>query len=204
MPAEFMSVAEQSGYIIQIGLWALREACSQARSWRDTGLAPLLVAIKISAIELRSKNFVESVRAILLETGMEPQCLELEITELTLLKDWQSNAAVLHALRNMGVQLALDHFGTGFSSLTHLKRVPVNALKIDESLVRGLRTGADEAIVNAVISTGKSFHLRVIAQGIETREQFLALQRLQCLEGQGPYFREPVAAKEFARLLEGD
>jgi diguanylate cyclase len=203
LPAEFMSVAEQSGYIIQIGLWALREACRQARSWRDAGLASIPVAISISAIELRSRSFVESVRAILLETGMEPQCLELEITELALMKDWQSIAAVLHALRNMGVQLALDHFGTGSSSLTHLKRFPVDALKIDESLVRGLRTCDNEAIVDAVISAGKSFHLRVIAQGIETREQFVALQRLQCLEGQGPYFREPVAANEFTRLLEG-
>jgi diguanylate cyclase len=204
LPAEFMSVAEQSGYIIPIGLWALREACRQARSWRDAGLAPIPIAIGISAIELRSKSFVESVRAILLETGMQPQRLELEITELALLTDWQSIAAVLHALRNMGVQLALDHFGTGSSSLTHLKRFPVDALKIDESLVRDLCTCDDEAIVDAVISAGKSFHLRVIAQGIETREQFMALQRLKCLEGQGPYFREPLAANEFASLLESD
>jgi diguanylate cyclase len=204
LPAEFMSAAQQSGYIIQIGLWALREACRQARSWRDAGLAPLPIAIGISAIELRSKGFVESVRAILLETGMEPRRLELEITEPALLRDWQSIAAVLHALRNMGVKLALDHFGTGSSSLTHLKRFPVDALKIDQSLVRDLCTCDDEAIVDAVISAGKSFHLRVIAQGIETREQFIALQRLKCLEGQGSYFREPVAANEFASLLESD
>jgi EAL domain-containing protein (putative c-di-GMP-specific phosphodiesterase class I) len=197
-------VAEQSGYIIEIGLWALREACRQARSWRDADLAPIPVAIKISAIELRSQSFVENVRAILLETGMEPHCLELEITELALVGDWQSIAAVLHALRNMGVQLSLDHFGTGSSSLTQLRRLPLDALKIDESLVHGLCTGDNEAIVDAVISTGKSFHLRVVARGIETREQFLALQRLRCLEGQGLYFREPVAANEFARLLEGD
>jgi diguanylate cyclase (GGDEF)-like protein len=204
LPAEFMAVAEQSGYIIEIGLWALREACRQARSWRDADLAPIPVAIKISAIELRSQSFVENVRAILLETGMEPHCLELEITELALVGDWQSIAAVLHALRNMGVQLSLDHFGTGSSSLTQLRRLPLDALKIDESLVHGLCTGDNEAIVDAVISTGKSFHLRVVARGIETREQFLALQRLRCLEGQGLYFREPVAANEFARLLEGD
>lgn len=204
LPAEFMSVAEQSGYIIQIGLWALREACRQARSWRDAGLAPIPVAIGISAIEFRSQSFVESVRAILLESGMEPHCLELEITELSLLGDWESIAAVLHALRNIGVQLALDHFGAGSSSLTQLKRLPVDALKIDESLIHGLCAGDNEAIVNAVISTGKSFHLRVIAQGIETREQFVALKRLGCLGGQGPYFREPVAANEFARLLESD
>jgi EAL domain-containing protein (putative c-di-GMP-specific phosphodiesterase class I) len=159
-------------------------------------------AINISAIELRSKGFVESVQAVLLETGMEPRCLELEITELALVKDCQSIAAVLHTLRGMGVHVALDHFGTGYSSLTQLKRFPVDALKIDESLVHGLCTSDDDAgIVNTVISAGKSFHLRVIAQGIETREQFLTLQSLQCREGQGRYFREPVPANEFAKLL---
>jgi diguanylate cyclase len=201
LPAEFMAVAEQSGYIIKIGLWALREACRQARSWRDANLAPISLAVKISALELRSKSFVEKVRAILLETGMEAQCLALEITEFALLNNWRTIAPVLNALRNLGVQLALDHFGTGSSSLTHLKRLPLDALKIDESLVRGLRTGDNEAMVNAVIGTAKSFHLRVIAQGIETREQFLVLRRLQCLEGQGPYFHEPAAATEFAMLL---
>jgi diguanylate cyclase (GGDEF)-like protein len=205
LPSEFMPVAEQSGCIIQIGQWALREACRQARSWRDADLAPIPMAINISAIELRSKDFVESVRNILLETGIEPQRLELGIAEVALAKDWQSISVVLNRLRDCGVQLALDHFGTGSSSLTHLKRFPVDALRIDESLVHGLCSCGDDAgIVNAVISAGKSFHLRVIAQGIETREQFLALQCLQCREGQGRYFREPVTANVFSRLLEDD
>jgi diguanylate cyclase len=205
LPAEFMSVAEQAGYSIQIGLWALREACSQAGSWRDANLAPIPVGVNVSAIELRSKGFVDSVRAILRETGMEPQLLELEITEQALINDHPSTAAVLHALRDMGVQVALDQFGTGYSSLTHLKRFPVDALRIDESLVRTLcaREG-DDAIVNAVISAGRSFHLRVLAKGIQTPQQLLTLQGLQCREGQGPYFRDPVPAAEFARLLKND
>jgi diguanylate cyclase (GGDEF)-like protein/PAS domain S-box-containing protein len=205
LPSEFMTVAEQSGYLIPIGLWVLREACRQARSWLDACLTRIPVAINISAIELLSKGFVESVRAILQDTGLEPYFLELEVTEIALVKNIQATAVVLHALKAMGVQLALDHFGTGASSLTHLKRFPVDALKIDRSLVHGLCTCADDAsIVNAVIGTGKSFHLRIIADGVETREQFLALQNRQCTEGQGHYFREPMPAGEFAKLLEAD
>jgi diguanylate cyclase len=203
LPAEFMSVAEQSGCIVQIGLWAIREACRQARSWRDADLAPIPVAIKVSATELRSKDFVENVHAILQESGVPPAFLELEIAEHSLVKDCRSIAAVHHLLRDMGVQLALDQFGTGSSSLTHLQRFPVDALKIDESLVHALCTrDSDGGIVNAVISAGNSFHMRVIAEGIETQEQFLVLQSLQCREGQGGYFREAVPASEFARLLE--
>jgi diguanylate cyclase (GGDEF)-like protein len=203
LPAEFMPVAEQSGHIIEIGLWALREACRQARIWREADIAPLPVGINVSAIELRSGGFVDSVRAVLSETEMPPDCLELEITELALADNCQSIAAVLRELGDMGVQVALDHFGAGSSSLTHLKRYPVDALKLDASLVQGLYASDGSAdIVNAVISAAKSFHLRVIAQGIETREQFLALQSLQCREGQGRYFHEPLPANEFAKLLE--
>jgi len=200
-----MTVAEQSGYLIPIGLWVLREACHQARSWLDAGLTPIPVAINISAIELLSAGFVESVHVILQDTGLEPYFLELEITELALVKDVQEAVVVLHALKAMGVQLALDHFGTGASSLTQLRRFPVDALKIDRSLVHGLCTcDADASIVNAVIGTGKSFHMRVVADGVETQEQFLALQSLHCAEGQGRYIREPVPAAEFAALLEAD
>jgi diguanylate cyclase len=139
------------------------------------------------------------------QTGMPPRCLELEITELALLDSGQSIAEVLRALVDMGVQVALDHFGAGSSSLTHLKRYPVDALKIDASLVQGLCTGDGNAdIVNAVIGAAKSFNLRVIAQGIETREQLFALRNLQCREGQGRYFHEPLPPDEFAKLLEYD
>jgi EAL domain-containing protein (putative c-di-GMP-specific phosphodiesterase class I) len=203
LPAEFMAVAKQSGYIVQIGLWAMREACRQARSWRDADLAPISMAIKVSGIELRSKGFVENVHAILQESGVPPQCLELEITEHALATDSRSIVAVHHLLRDMGVQLALDQFGTRSSSLTHLQRFPVDALKIDESLVHALCTrDNDGGIVNAVIGAGNSFHLRVIAQGVETQEQFLALLSLQCREGQGGYFSEAVPAGEFAGFLE--
>jgi diguanylate cyclase (GGDEF)-like protein/PAS domain S-box-containing protein len=205
LPEKFISIAEQCGYIVPIGRWVLREACRQTQSWLDAELAPMPVAINISTVELRSKDFVQGVRAVLHETGLDARYLEFELTETALMQDPASTIAVLHALKDIGVRLTLDDFGTGYSSLSYLKRFPIDALKIDKSFVRGLCTNAGDAnIVSAVINMGKSFGLRVIAEGVETREQFLRLQAQQCAEGQGYYFREPVAAKEFAKLLGSD
>jgi diguanylate cyclase (GGDEF)-like protein/PAS domain S-box-containing protein len=204
-PDEFIPIAEQCGYIVPIGQWVLREACRQTQSWLAAGLAPFPVAINISAVELRSKDFVQSVRDVLTETGLDSRYLEFELTETALMQDSQSMLAVLNSLKDMGVRLALDDFGTGYSSLSYLKRFPIDALKIDKSFVRGLCTNAGDAnIVSAVINMGKSFRLRVIAEGVETREQFLRLQAQQCTEGQGYYFRPPVSGDEFRKLLGSD
>jgi diguanylate cyclase (GGDEF)-like protein/PAS domain S-box-containing protein len=205
LPEKFIPVAEQCGYIVPIGRWVLREACRQTQRWLDAELAPPPVAINISAVELRSKNFVQGVRDVLEETGMDVRYLEFELTETAMMQDPKSTIAVLHALKDMGVRLTLDDFGTGYSSLSYLKRFPIDALKIDRSFIRGFCTDSSDAkIVNAVINMGKSFGLRVIAEGIETREQFLKLQSKKCDEGQGYYFREPVAAREFTKLLRAD
>jgi diguanylate cyclase (GGDEF)-like protein/PAS domain S-box-containing protein len=204
-PDEFIPIAEQCGYIVPIGQWVLREACRQTQSWLAAGLSPFPVAINISAVELRSKDFVQSVRDVLTETGLDSRYLEFELTETALMQDSQSMLAVLNALKGMGVRLALDDFGTGYSSLSYLKRFPIDALKIDKSFVRGLCTNSGDAnIVSAVINMGKSFRLRVIAEGVETREQFLRLQAQQCTEGQGYYFRPPVSSDEFRKLLGPD
>jgi EAL domain-containing protein (putative c-di-GMP-specific phosphodiesterase class I) len=187
---------------VQIGRWVLGEACRQRRCWLDAGLAQTPVAINISAVELRANNFVESVHAVLEDTGLDPNYLELELTETVLMQDPDSTATVLRALKELGVRLTLDDFGTGYSSLSFLKRFPIDALKIDRSFVRGLCTDVGDAnIVNAVIDLGRNFHLQVIAEGVETREQFLALQAQSCDEGQGYYFGAAIAADEFARLL---
>jgi diguanylate cyclase (GGDEF)-like protein/PAS domain S-box-containing protein len=205
LPEQFIPIAEQCGYIVPIGQWVLREACCQSRSWQQANIAPMPVAINISAVELRSKDFVAGVRAVLEETGMDVRYLEFELTETALMQDPKSTIAVLCALKDMGVRLTLDDFGTGYSSLSYLKRFPIDALKIDKSFVRGLCTNAGDAnIVSAVINMGKSFGLRVIAEGVETREQFLRLQVQQCAEGQGHYFQAPVSATEFAKLLGSD
>ena len=204
-PDKFIPVAEQSGYIVPIGRWVLREACLQAKSWLAADLAPLPIAINISAVELRSPGFVQGVRAILQESGLDPQHLEFELTETALTQDHNSASDVLGALKQIGVQLTLDDFGTGYSSLSYLKRLPIDALKIDKSFVSGLCTNASDAnIVSAVISMGKSFGLNVIAEGVETREQFIRLQAQQCAEGQGNYFNAPLTSDAFAALLGSD
>jgi len=202
LPKDFIPIAEHSGYIVPIGRWVLREACLQRRVWLDAKLAPIRIAINISAVELRSKNFVGHVRAILEETRLEASYLEFELTETALMQDPRSTIEVLRELKEMGIKLTLDDFGTGYSSLSYLRRFPIDALKIDRSFVRGLCTNADDAkIVSAVINLGRSFHLQVIAEGVETRAQFIALQGQNCAEGQGYYFQKPAAAGEFAKLL---
>jgi diguanylate cyclase (GGDEF)-like protein len=201
-PVEFIPVAEETGLIVPIGRWVLREACRQARAWEDAGMPATRISVNVSAVELRSEDFVARVRAVLTETGLNPNHLEFELTETFLLQDWKSTAAVLHALRDIGVQLALDDFGTGFSSLSHLKRFPIDTLKIDQSFVRNLSMDdGDASIVRAVISMGKSLHKRVVAEGVETREQLTFLQQQSCPEGQGFYFSKPMVAGAFGQLL---
>src|SRR6185437_8331142 len=170
--------------------------------WRVAGLPPLRIAINISTVELRGKGFVESVGGILEEHGLAPGDLELEVTETFLMRDSNSTAAVLQSLSDLGVGIALDDFGTGYSSLSHLKRFPIDTLKIDQSFVRNLAADPDDAsIVSAVIGMGKGLRIRVVAEGVETREQLAFLRRQGCPEGQGYYFSRPVGARQFGQLL---
>ncbi len=202
-PGQFIAIAEECGLIVPIGRWVLSEACRQARAWQAAGLPPMCVAINISSVELRAPGFALGVRAILRETGLEPRYLELELTETFLMQDSRSTAEVLKELKEIGVLLALDDFGTGYSSLSYLKRFPIDAVKIDQSFVRDLTTDPDDAgIVTAVIAMGRSLHMRVVAEGVETREQLAILQEHGCPQGQGYYFSRPVPAVEFRQLLE--
>ena len=201
-PIEFISIAERSGLIVPIGRWVLAEACHQAQAWQDIGLAPIRISINISAAELRTKDLVEFMRGMLAATGLESQFLELELTESFLMPELPSTFEVLHALKAMGLHLALDDFGTGYASLNHLKRYPIDTLKIDRSFVHGIATNPDHAgIVGAVISMGSHLHIRVVAEGVETREQLSFLQDNECPFGQGHYFSQPVTARECTQLL---
>ena len=201
-PAQFIPVAEECGLIVPIGRWVLLEACRQTRAWMDAGLPRIRIAVNVSTVELRAIDFVAAVRAILTETGLEPHFLELELTETFLTQDAKATAAVLQALKDLGVSLALDDFGTGYSSLSHLKRFPIDTLKIDRSFVRDLATDAgDASIVSAVIGMGESLQIRVVAEGVETRDQFIFLQENGCPEGQGYYFSRPMVAGQLTRLL---
>jgi diguanylate cyclase (GGDEF)-like protein/PAS domain S-box-containing protein len=201
-PAHFISVAEESGMIVPIGQWVLREACRQGKAWRDAGLAPVRLAINVSAVELRAKGFASDFGSLLLETGFDPGMLELELTETFLMQDVASTAEVLSAIKAVGVRLALDDFGTGWSSLSHMRRFPIDTLKVDKSFVRDVTTDAgDASVVSAVINMAKSLHIQVIAEGVETREQLEFLQAHGCPEAQGNYFSYPLIADAFAELL---
>jgi len=201
-PAQFIPIAEESGLIRPIGDWVLREACQQARSWVDAGLPPTSVAVNVSATELRDETYVQRLYATLSRTGIDPRSLELELTESVLMKHAHSAAIILQALRRSGVQVALDDFGTGYSSLSYLRDFPIDSLKIDQSFVSEVTSaGDDTSIVTAVISMARSLDLRVVAEGVETKEQLQFLQAQECDEGQGYYFSRPVPAEEFATLL---
>jgi EAL domain-containing protein (putative c-di-GMP-specific phosphodiesterase class I) len=201
LPAQFVSIAEACGLIVPIGQWVLREACLQARAWHDAN-RPMSVAVNISAIEFQHKDFLAGVRAILKDTRLEARYLELELTESVLMQDVESTSYVLKELKNMGVKLAIDDFGTGHSSLSYLRRFPIDTLKIDQSFVHDISTDPNDAtIVNAVIGMGKNLKQRVVAEGVETQEQLAFLQARHCDEGQGYLFSRPIVAEEFAKLL---
>src|ERR1700735_2920970 len=201
-PADFIPVAEDCGLILPIGKWVLREACMQARAWVKAGLPIGSMAVNISALEFRDEGFLDGVFAILGETGLDPSFLELELTESVLMKRADFTASVLQSLRAKGMRLAVDDFGTGYSSLSYLPRFPLDALKIDQSFVRQISLETeDTSIVAAVISMGRSLKLRVIAEGVETQQEFAFLKAQHCDEAQGYYFSRPVSAKDFAELL---
>lgn len=202
-PVQFIPIAEDCGLIRPIGDWVLREACKQARAWVDAGLPMATVAVNVSATQLQDKNFLNGVLATLEETGLDPRLLELELTESVLMKHPEFTASILQKLRETGVRVAIDDFGTGYSSLSYLRNVPIDALKIDQSFVRQIRTTPHEtSIVTAVLSMGRSLKLRVVAEGVETREELDFLRNHHCDDAQGYHFSRPVPPEQFVRLLE--
>jgi diguanylate cyclase (GGDEF)-like protein/PAS domain S-box-containing protein len=204
-PAQFIPVAEDSGLILPIGAWVLRKACAQSQAWVDEGLPAVTMAVNVSAVEFRNRNFLNNLFATLSETGLDPRSLELEVTEGVLMKNPELGASILQSLREKGVRVAIDDFGTGYSSLSYLRKFPLDALKIDQSFVRQIADSPDETtIVSAIISMGRSLHLRVIAEGVETAEDLAFLQDHECDEAQGYYFSRPVPADQFAALLTTD
>jgi diguanylate cyclase (GGDEF)-like protein/PAS domain S-box-containing protein len=198
-PAEFIPVAEETGQIIPIGEWVLRTACAQLVEWRKAGMTDISMSVNLSIRQLRQPMLVERVKTVLLETGLEPQYLELEITEGIMMGDNQIAMSFLSDMHELGVQLSIDDFGTGFSSLNYLKKLPVHKLKIDQSFVRDIETDeSDAAIIRSIISLGHRLNLRVIAEGVETQEQLDFLRIRGCDEIQGYFYARPMPAAEFA------
>jgi diguanylate cyclase (GGDEF)-like protein/PAS domain S-box-containing protein len=201
-PERFLSVAEECGLIVTIGDWVLCTACRQARRWLDLGL-PICVGVNLSAIQFRQKNFLEKVKDALEKTGLPPHLLELEITESVLFDNTRASIDTMHALRDLGVRLAVDDFGTGHSSLSYLKHFPVDKLKIDRTFVHDLSTDPnDAAIIRAILIMAKSMKLGVTAEGVETFDQLAFLRAQGCDEYQGNYLTRPLRAAELMPFLQ--
>jgi diguanylate cyclase (GGDEF)-like protein/PAS domain S-box-containing protein len=202
-PLKFVPIAEESGLIVPIGQWVLLEACRQARAWMDAGLPPVRIAVNVSALQFAAKDFLSSVRAVLISTGMDPSNLELELTETVLMQDAESAVQTLRALKAIGVQLAVDDFGVGYSSFSYLRKFPLDALKVDRSFISDIFSNPDNAmILSALINIGKSLKHRVVVEGVETEEQLHFLRQEGCSEGQGYFFCRPVIAEKFAEFVE--
>jgi diguanylate cyclase (GGDEF)-like protein/PAS domain S-box-containing protein len=203
-PAEFIQLAEDSGLIIAIGDWVMRAACQQNRTWQDAGLEPMRLSVNFSARQFQQSKFVSTVAEILNETRLEPEWLELELTEGSIMKDPEEAIEKLLELRMMGIKIAIDDFGTGYSSLSYLKRFPIDTLKIDKSFVRDVCTDPDDAsIVRAIITLGHALDLTVVAEGVETQDQLDYLNSLGCDVVQGFLFSKALSTRDFGELLEG-
>jgi diguanylate cyclase (GGDEF)-like protein/PAS domain S-box-containing protein len=201
-PNRFIGVAEETGLIVQIGAWVMREACQQNQAWQQAGLGKLCVAVNLSARQFGAPNLIADIRAVLAETGLAPGCLEIELTESLFMSDVTLAVELLHAMKALGINLSIDDFGTGYSSLSYLSRFPIDVLKIDRSFVAEItRDSNDAAIVASIIALAHNLKLAVIAEGVETEEQLDYLRRHGCDEMQGYYFSRPLPAGEFEALL---
>src|SRR5713226_6569259 len=201
-PALFIPLAEETGLIVPIGRWVLKTACAQNKAWQEQGLPRLRISVNLSARQFTEENLVQDVARVLEETGLEPELLELEITESMVMYNPDQAVKLLSELKAMGLYVAIDDFGIGYSSLSQLKRFPIDTIKVDRSFIKDLMENRDDAaITEAIIAMGKSLNLNVIAEGVETNDQVNFLRDHQCDEMQGYYFSKPTPENEFADLL---
>lgn len=202
-PDKFISLAEHTGLIVPIGTWVIKTACEQLKVYQNLGLKNLTVAVNLSGHQFKEINLIPSIKKILHDTGITGEFLELELTESVLMDHSLELISILHQLKDMGIKLAIDDFGTGYSSLSYLKRFPMDKLKIDQSFIKDISMGGDDAaIVKAIIYLGHSLRLQVIAEGVETKDQMDFLTLYDCNEGQGYYYDEPLSADNFKSFVE--
>jgi len=202
MPEVFIPLAEECGLICAIGEWVLREVCRQCKAWQREGLPRMRVAVNVSATQFRQGNLLAVIRQAISEAGLDPRCLELELTESAVMTNPEESAQILGELSAMGTLVSVDDFGTGYSSMSYLRRLPIDNLKIDRGFVKDLMTRADDAsIVQAIISLAHSLRLKVIAEGVETSEQLDSLRSMGCDQYQGFHFSPPLSASDFGALL---
>jgi diguanylate cyclase (GGDEF)-like protein/PAS domain S-box-containing protein len=201
-PETFIPIAEETGLIVPIGEWVLRAVCSETKGWATAGFAPLPVTVNLSSIQLRQKDFTDTVVRVLKESGMDPHYLELELTESILMQHVEATAAKLQEMKDFGIQVSLDDFGTGYSSLNYLKRFPIDVIKIDQSFVKDIEKNRDSAsIVKAIIAMGHSLNLKVVAEGVETGQQLKFLRENGCDEAQGYLISAPLPQDALMEFL---
>jgi diguanylate cyclase (GGDEF)-like protein/PAS domain S-box-containing protein len=201
-PTRFIPIAEETGLIVPIGKWVLRTACEQNIIWQKNGLPPVRISVNLSLRQIMDSTLIEDITSILNETGMPPNLLELEISESMLMHDPVQMIAILTKIKKMGIRLAVDNFGTGYTSLTQISHLPIDTLKVDRSFIRNIsQESEDKAIIESIINIGKHLSLTVVAEGVETQVQDDFLRKLICDEMQGYYFSKPVAPDQFADLL---
>ena len=202
-PADFVPIAEETGLIAPIGEWVLRVACSQLKRWHDAGHTGLHVAVNLSMRQIEQDDLVQTVREVLAACGLAAGALELEITESMLMSDAERAMAVMNGLRELGVGLTVDDFGTGHSSLSYLKRLPIQTLKIDRSFVRDIDSDPDDAaIIRAVLSMARQLRLEVVAEGVESRAQHDFLRAEGCNQAQGFLYAKPLDEEAAWRFLQ--
>jgi diguanylate cyclase (GGDEF)-like protein len=201
-PDKFIPLAEENGLIVRLGTWVLQEACRQNRAWQDAGLPKLRVSVNFAARQLRDSDFVPLVMQILAETGLDPNYLEMELTESALMGDAGDTVCKLLRLKELGISISVDDFGTGYSSLSYLKHLPIDTIKVDRSFVRDIVNDPDDAaIVDAIVAMAHSLKLNVIAEGVETREQLEFLRQRKCQQAQGYYFARPLDPQQFEAFI---
>jgi EAL domain-containing protein (putative c-di-GMP-specific phosphodiesterase class I) len=201
-PARFIAIAEETGLIVPIGRWVLKTACAQNVAWQRDGLPPLCTAVNLSARQFADENFLPDLAAALEESGMQPELLEIEISEGLVMKHPEHGIKALTAIKQMGVRIAIDDFGVGYSLLAQIKRFPIDTLKVDRSFIRDLAENAENrSITEAIIAMGKTLSLTVVAEGVETQEQQAFLSDHACDAMQGFYFSKPIPHDEFASFM---
>jgi len=204
-PSEFIPVAEETGLIVPLGWWVLKEACHQAREWQERYPSdpPLLMNVNLSARQLKRPDAVDTVERLLKETGLQPRCLSMDITETALIVAPENESTIaLKRLRELGVRISIDDFGTGYSSLAYLRRLPANILKVDKSFVDGLgKDVEDMALVQLIVDTAHTLGMHVVAEGVESAEQAKQLREMGCDMAQGYYFSEPLPPEEASAFL---
>ena len=202
-PINFIELAESSGMIVSIGEWVMRESCRQAKEWQDAGYPDFKVAVNVSIRQLHEPDFLDVIQCALVDSGLAPGSLVVEITENMIMENAEGNTMTLQGLKNLGVNISIDDFGTGYSSLSYLQRLPMDQLKVDQSFIREIRSPDEPVpIIKAVVSLAHDLGLSVVAEGIETYDQLCHIRALNCEEYQGYYCSKPVPAPDFFTLLQ--